>query len=261
MVVILSRVSLVALALLLAAGGRYALSELPATDGPDSQEVLLLPPGKVLRQLDLGHHALAADLLFIRANLYYGHHILTDEQLPWLSDFIDVLIEIDPDFRKAYLWGAMVIVFTKRQPGIIPQDILRRANQFLEAGMNRFPGDHRFPMRLAYNHYYELSDRDKALPYFSRAASLPGAPRWVKEKLVDLYSRKGEKELARQTLLSLIMETEDAVLNAALKNRLSYVMEEQERDELVAEREILVNRWRERYAVVPFDFFLLLRKP
>ena len=68
----------------------------------------MVPPGRVLRQLDLGFHSMMADMMFIRANLYYGKHILTDEQLPWLDNFNDVLLDLDPDFKKAYFWAAMV---------------------------------------------------------------------------------------------------------------------------------------------------------
>jgi hypothetical protein len=252
---------LLALALLMAGGGRFALSARPAADAAEGQEVLLLPPGKVIRQLDLGHHTLAADLLFIRANLYYGHHILTDEKVPWLSGFIDVLMEIDPHFPKPYLWGAMATLFPKREMHSTPVELVHRSNRILEAGMRRFPDDHRFPLRLAFNHYYELGDADTATGYFERAAATPGSPGWIKQKLVDLYSKKGRWEIAKETLLRILAEETDPVLNRALQARLAQVMEKSEREDLLAEREALVSQWRRRYAYLSFDLFLLIRDP
>lgn len=261
MAAFLPRISLLTLALILAGGGRYALHELPAADGQGIKEVLLVPPGKVIRQLDLGHHALAADLLFVRANLYYGQHILTDENLPWLSDFIDILMELDPDFKKVYLWGAMVVLFPKREMPTTPVELVHRANRILEAGMRRFPGDHRFPMRLAFNQYYELGDADASIPFFKAAAETPGAPRWLQKKLLELYSIKGRAELAKQTLIQIIAEETDPVLSDTLKLRLSQLLEKEEREELEARRQELVRQWQERYAHLPFDLYLLIREP
>jgi len=259
--VLTSKFAVLLLLLPLAIGGRYALHERATTDRVTFKEVVLLPPGKVLRQLNLGYHALTADLLFIRANLYYGHHILTDEQLPWLSDFVDTLLEVDPYFKKAYFWGAMVTLFPKREIDVIPPELVERANRLLRAGMRRFPEDHQFPLRLAFNYYYELSDADSAIPYFELAASLPGAPGWIRSKLVDLYTKKGRRELARKTLLGILAEETDPVLSGVLRARLALVMEKPERDELVAARQALVRKWKERYAYLSYDLFLLIREP
>jgi tetratricopeptide (TPR) repeat protein len=247
--------------LLLAGGARYALHETPVDDEAGHKEVLLLPPGEVIRSLDLGHHTLAADLLFIRANLYYGQHILTDQELPWLSSFIDTLLRVDPRFGKAYIWGAMVTLFPRRVMHYTPPDLVLRANRILEAGMRRFPRDHRFPLRLAFNHYYELGDADAAIPYFERAVATPGAPGWIRQKLVDLYTKKGRRELARRTLLEIIAEETDPVLSGVLRARLARVMEKPEREELVAARRELVRRWRDRYAYLSFDLYLLIKEP
>jgi tetratricopeptide (TPR) repeat protein len=247
--------------LLVVGAGRYHLHVLPKDGEAIGKEVLLAPPGKVLRRLDLGWHSLAADLLFIRANLYYGHHILSDEQLPWLASFIDTLLELDPDFRKVYLWGAMVTVHNKRVIEFVPEDLIQRSTSILKMGMRRFPEDHRFPMRIAFNYYYELGDADQAIPYFERAARIPGAPDWLKKKLVDLYSTKGRLKLARQTLAELIMETEDPVLSQALRDRLAALMNEEEREKFVASRRAIMKEWQAVYGFIPLDLFLLIREP
>ena len=248
---------------LLVVGGRYALHGLSRghTDESGYKEVLLLPPGKVIRRLDLGHHALAADLLFIRTNLYYGHHILGDQQVPWLTDFIDILLQVDPYNKKAYLWGAMATLFPKREMLSTPVELVHSANRILEAGMRHFPEDHRFPRRLAFNHYAELGDTVTAIRYFERAASTPGSPGWIRQKLVDLYSDKGQREIAKETLLQILSEETDPVLSNALQARLARVMEKTEREEILAERQALARRWRERYAYLSFDLFVLIREP
>jgi len=220
----------------------------------------MLPPGRVLRQIDLGYHSLAADLLFIRANVYYGHHLFTDEQMPWMANFIDILMELDPDFKKTYMWGALVTTHYKRQVSNVPLELIQRAIKILEAGQKRFPNDHRFPMRIAFNYYYELGEADAAIPYFVLAGRLPDAPNWLRKKLVDLYSKKGRTELARQTLEYLIIEEEDPLLSESLQVRLANLLQGDEQPEVVVWREKAINQWKLEYDYIPFDLFLLIRQ-
>jgi hypothetical protein len=240
---------------------RLALQERQAVDTTRIQEVLLVPPANVLKVVDLGYHSLVADLLFIRANLYYGQKILADQEMPFLQDFIDTLLQMDPDFTKAYFWGAMVTTYYRRQISEVPQELIARANRILELGMNRFPDDYRFPFRIAFNLYYERGDADASLPYFERAASLPKAPSWIKEKLVDLYTRAGSRELARETLTNLIAEESDKNLSRALRERMEYLMENRERTALLESKKSLTKEWEKSYPYLPFELYLWIREP
>ena len=176
---------------------RIEIKAMPTNSAALAKEVLLLPPGTVIRHIDLGYHGLAADLLFIRANLYYGHHMHTDEQTPWLADFIDSLLVVDPDFKKSYLWGAMVTLYFQRQVDSIPRSRIERANRILEKGMERFPKDSDFPAQIGYNLHYELGDPAASLPYFIQAASLPNAPEWLDEKFSTFSTGRIEKTRPR----------------------------------------------------------------
>ena len=231
----------------------------PALDG--LTEVTLVPSGEVLRDMSLGYRTLAADLLFIRANLYYGRHIVGDEHMPWLSRFIDVLTTVDPHFKAAYFWGAMVTLYHKRQMAGIPAEVIHRANQILEKGMQRFPADHRFPMRIASNLYYELGDRDASLPYFVRAAGLPGAPRWLREKLVDLHTHEGQQQAAQQALRHLVMSTDDPTLNRELRDRLAFLLNDEDRRRLQRVRDELMIEWKREFGYLDLDLYLAIRDP
>jgi tetratricopeptide (TPR) repeat protein len=202
-----------------------------------------------------------ADVLFIKANVYYGEKMYGDQETPWLPGFIQSLIEIDPDFKTSYLWGALVTTYYKRQIDDVPLELIERANKILEAGMRRFPGDYRFPMRIAFNLYYELGDAEAALPYFERAGQTPGAPTWIREKLVDLYSKAGRRELARRTLSDMLAGTEDPALIRALHNRMQVLLTKEESKDLVSKQQILISDWKERYQYLTFDLYLLIREP
>ena len=223
------------------------------------KEVFNLPSGRVLRMVDLGWHALAADLLFIRANIYYGQHIFGDEELPWLDGFVDSLLELDPDFRAAYLWAALVTKFQKRDTSRVPRSALERSTHILRRGFQRFPGDYRFPMRIAFNLYYELGRPGDAIGYFEAAARLPGAPAWLGQKLVDLYSKRGQREMARNILQHLIATTEDPVLSRGLRDRLVALLDRSGADRLVAQRQALIQAWQQQFPYIPLDLYLAIR--
>jgi tetratricopeptide (TPR) repeat protein len=155
----------------------------------------------------------------------------------------------------------MVTTHNKRTVEYVSEDLLRRSIQILEAGMQRFPDDHRFPMRIAFNYYYELGDVDRAIPYFVRAAYLPDAPDWLKHKLVDLFTKKGRTELARQTLSELVMEADEPVLKKSLRDRLVAVMSEDERRKIIASRQAIIQEWQSSYGYIPLELYLLIREP
>lgn len=260
----LARPGYLLLSLLAAAGVlslRIRLNALPDDEIARQREVMMVPPGEVLRRLDLGHHSLMADLLFIRANLYYGQHILSDEEFPWLQHLIEVMLSLDPDFKKAYLWAAMVTTFNKRQLVTLDEAAYARANAILARGMARFPDDHRFPLRIAFNLYYNLGQLDEAMPYFERAASLPGAPRWIREKLIDLYAKKGDLGMAERVLRQLVGEAEDPVLAQGLRDRLALLTQKASDLEDVRRTERLVKDWEETLYYVPFPLYLTIREP
>jgi tetratricopeptide (TPR) repeat protein len=259
-----ARAAYLALSLLAAAGVfalRTHLDALPKDEIARQKEVMMVPPGEVLKRLDLGHHSLMADLLFIRANLYYGQHILTDEEFPWLQHLIEVMLSLDPDFKKAYLWAAMVTTFNRRQLITLDEAAYQRANAILARGMARFPGDHRFPLRIAFNLYYDLGRTEEAMPYFERAASLPGAPRWIRQKLIDLYSKRGDLGMAERVLRQLVAEAEDPVLAQGLRDRLALLTQKASDLEDVRRTERLIKDWEETLYYVPFPLYLTIREP
>ena len=245
----------------LAGWGRHQLSARPQLKQQVLQEVLMLPPGKVIRQWDLGYHSVMADLLFIRANLYYGQHILTDEQMPWMAHFIGILLDLDPHFKKAYLWGAMVTLYFKRVIDTLPDELIVKANRILARGMKQFPNDHRFPMRIAFNHYYERGDIEGALPYFAQAARVPGAPDWIRKKVVDLYSKQGRRDLSTQMLKELVAEADNPAMLKSLQDRLKFNLSDDDRKAILWVQERLFKEWETKYEFIPFDLFLLIREP
>ena len=246
------------LALMFLAAGRLNLVR---HEKSKNKEVLLVPSSEIIRHMDLGHHTLAADLLLIRANIYYGEHMLTDEQLPWLNVFVDVLLGVDPKFKKAYFWSSLVTLYQERKVSNVEKWQVIRANQILAQGMKEYPQDYRFPARIAFNLYYELGELEKSLPYFQQAARLPDAPPWLEAKLVDLYLKKGEKQLARKLFESMLADTVEEELSSAMLGRLNLLLDPDTRARLEALRKQLVREWKSDYPYLAFDLFLLVREP
>ncbi|MBW1871670.1 MAG: hypothetical protein JRJ19_06375, partial [Deltaproteobacteria bacterium] len=86
------------------------------------------------------------------------------------------------------------------------------------------------------------------------------SPDWLMEKLVDLYSKKGQVELARQTLEHLIMEEENPLLSESLQTRLANLLQGDEQPEVIVWRDKAINQWKLAYEYIPFDLYLLIRE-
>jgi hypothetical protein len=251
---------LVVICLLIVGWTRIKLNQRPQDQAAKLKEVLMLPPGDVIRQIDLGYHTLAASLLFIRANIYYGHQMANYLETHWLQDFVRILIELDPDFRKIYMWGAMATTYYSRTIDHVPPARIMLANQILALGLERFPDDYKFPMRIGFNFHYEIGDADRAIPFFAQAANKANAPKWLKEKLVDLYSQKGRKEIAKNILAELIGESEDPNVTATLRQRMKYILNEDERKKITNLQKRLLHEWKTNFEFIPFDLYLLIRE-
>jgi hypothetical protein len=116
---------------------RGAVSSGEAVEG---DLVEYVPDPEYARLLALGHTPSLADVFWVRGVLYFGQGIQSKQKegrFRWLASYIDVVVELDPDFESIYQWGGAAVIFS--QPEVTVEQV-RLANEILEAGAARFPG-------------------------------------------------------------------------------------------------------------------------
>jgi hypothetical protein len=219
-------------------------------------ETLYLPPIPVLKLLSLGHPWALSDLVFVRAHSYVLGHFFSDRVFPWLDAYCEAMVGLDPDNPKIYLWAAQVQKFGQK----IDDDVIRRANRFLSAGIERFPRDWRLHEELGFNLYFEFqgeSPAEKAeakargAEHFTVASQLPNSS--VDPNLVAVLIQRGrEDRVALAYALQKYFEaTEDQ--RVELGRRIATISAE-----IAAQVQSEEHRWKKEMPFVPISLYSLL---
>ncbi len=196
--------ALVSLLVFGALGTRYSRLDLryskAAMHRAEVVETAFLPPPEVLAVLGVGQQSFVADLLFLRANLYFVAHLFGDRIFSWLDTYAHTILALDPDNPRVYEWASQAVKFGQ----LITHEALERSNAYARRGIERFPDHWRFYFDIGFNYLVEWRPkteeehermRKKALPWFSVAAALPDSeldPNFVAE----LYLRESDVEMA-----------------------------------------------------------------
>src|SRR5689334_18178608 len=78
-------------------------------------DVLYLPRASALRALSFGHHELAADLVFVRALVYFGGQMAQKGRYPWLDNYLDTIVALDPTWKTPYRWAGVATMYNGRE--------------------------------------------------------------------------------------------------------------------------------------------------
>jgi len=166
------------------------------------EQLLYLPSGRHTKALTLGFSNLAADVLWVRAVGYFGGHVLTDNEYPWLYRILVQVTTLDPPFTYPYFFGGMALAL-KPQSG-------NESIAMLTRGMINYPGDWRYPFSIGFNAFYNQHDPDRAASLMRYAASLPGGPEYLPRLAASLLAETGRVGIAIRFLETMAEGTRDA---------------------------------------------------
>ncbi|MDH5185972.1 MAG: hypothetical protein OEZ20_01650 [candidate division WOR-3 bacterium] len=210
-------------------------------------EMMYFPSGKFLKPAFIEYQDLGADLVWLRAIQYYGHHLVTDRKFEWLGHIFEVLTRLDPFFIGAYHFGAITLAWDARQP--------KTAIALLRRGLKDNPMNWRLPFDIGFIYYMIVDDYDLAGYYFLIASKLPEAwnvlPRWA----AFAYARAGKREVSRQIWTDMYNETNNPALKAVAERNLALLQTEEDIEVLQA----AVKKYRTAYGRYPQRLSELLK--
>ena len=125
-----------------------------------------LPSSDHIKPFLLGFESSFANYLWIKTELYFGGHLITDRDYPWLIKMLDIITRLNPHFYPAYEFAGLLVPDLCNDP--------QAARIILERGIAAI-GDKKwtlaFYMGILYYKYY--GDTYTAARYFTLAASVP----------------------------------------------------------------------------------------
>lgn len=231
---------------------------------PSDDDALYLPRPGVLRALALGHHELAADLVFVRAVVYFGAQMQARKDFRWLDNYLTTIVELDPHFEKPYRWAAVATMYNGKD---ITRAAVLASNHFLELGMRAFPNRWEYPFMIGCNYLFELHPVDEAerqkfqriaADFMQRAALVGGGPPWVALLAATILRKEGEQDAAIRHLEEVYAATQDENTKEEVRRRLIGLRNKVDVERAQAERKRFDDARKANYPYVSPDLFVFI---
>jgi hypothetical protein len=176
---------------------------------------MYIPSGEFLKPFTIGFEQLIADYFWIKTIGYFGEHLMSDRNYPWLYHMLDLVTTLDPHFIWPYYFGGITLSLEAQQ--------VEQSNLILKKAMHYHPAVWKFPFFLGFNYWYYSNDPAKAAYYIKIAAQLPKAPVFLKTFPARLLSTAGQKGAALQFLMEMRSNTQDARMRAQIEKRIQEI--------------------------------------
>ncbi len=177
----------------------------------------LLFPASISKIVALEYKGLLADVLFSRAQTFYGGKLirkenLSEEEWSWIYKSVDIATDLDPYFLDPYYFGALTLAWDANK--------LKEANALLAKALRYRTWDWTIPFYLGFNHFYFLQDNEKASEYLMEASRRPGASSLIADLAVKLSYKVNRTENAVIFLETILKRTDDERLREEYETRL-----------------------------------------
>lgn len=176
-----------------------------------------LPSGKALKILSFGYQNLTADLLFIWSIQFYSTYYLTN-RFDYLERVYNTITDITPQYKEPYIIGALIMVFEAKD---IPMAI-----RLLDKGSRNIEKEWFFDHEAGYYCYKYLKDYSRAEAYYSRAASKPNAPSFLKRMKAHMVYLQDDPKVAYQMWLDIYNNARDRLEKDSAFNHLYQIKAE-----------------------------------
>lgn len=230
------------------------------------EDVYYLPPPDWLPALSLGHREALADLLWMRALVYFGSEMVERGALAHVYDYTEAMLALDPDFRAVYRWIGTAGVY---RPGAITAGDVEGAVEIMRRGMERAPDDGQLAWILGATLAFELpplldddAERDAAraegADYIAIATRLGAAPQWAVLSSATILQRVGRAESAVRHLEDMYAMVSDPSLRAEIEAGIAAMRDQAYAEAFVEASRDEERRWLRDMPYVDRDLYFLL---
>jgi hypothetical protein len=193
------------------------------------EDVYYLPPSDSLVVGSLGHREALADLLWMKALVYYGEELVHRGEVKNLYRYGDAILALDPDFLRVYRWIAHSALY---RTGTITVDDAYAAIRYLELAARRFPDDGELAWDLGANYAFELppmlegdearqAARRKGLDYLEAASLRNAGPAWLGLQTATELNALGRREQAIRHLEDVYAVASDPNIKQQIEGQLA----------------------------------------
>ncbi|MBK6578508.1 MAG: hypothetical protein IPG17_20395 [Sandaracinaceae bacterium] len=231
------------------------------------EDVYYLPADtRMLELLTLQYREAIADILWMKALLYYTEHLTNHSAAEYAMRYGEALIALDPDFVEIYRWAGTVPFYLTVET---PLEMRRTGTRLLVQGSDRMPDNGALAWDAAATVTYELlpyipaddptrgsleADSERLL---ARAVHLGAGPAWLSLNSASASVRLGRTEVAVRNLERALTLTDDPALRVQIMARLSDLSASTRRFEIQAEHRRLAEARQLAFPYLSADEFLV----
>ena len=171
-----------------------------------AEEILYVDRGNAMKRVLLGFDNVTADLYWLRTVQYFGGTRLeeTNKDYRLLEPLLNITVELDPDFKIAYSYGATFL----SEPFPTGTGLPLKGIEIIDKGIANHPEHWRFYLDKGFIYFWFLNDYEKAAEVFLEGSKLPGAPYWMIAIATRTLTRGGDRETARHLWRMLYQSAE-----------------------------------------------------
>jgi len=247
---------------------RRSMSQYLATQ--TYEDIYYLPPPEWLQVMSLGHRRALADLIWLRALIYFGDEFENRGAVKHVFNYGESMLALDPDFRRVYRWVGVAGVYT---PTGSPPEFIERAIDVLRRGVERFPDDGELAWDAGATITYELlPNLPKDDPgrerweaegneYMIAAARLGAGPPWLVLTNATSLRKLGEKDRELRHLEEMYAVIRDPKVRAQIELRLTQLRDEAYAEAFRKVNEEFEQRRLEEFPYLPPTLYLFVADP
>lgn len=187
----------------------------------------------MMERLALEYKLLAADIYWVRAVQYYGGTKLSNQKnknYDLLYPLLDMTTSLDPDFKIAYRFGAILLSEGYPNGPARPDDAIA----LLEKGIRRAPTRWEYYYDAGMVEYWWREDYQAASDWFVKASKQPGSPEWLPTVAASMLAQGGSHASARMLWTQIGQNAEQDWLRQAARRGIMQIDAEEQIDALRA---------------------------
>ena len=199
-------------------GNFTAVPGCPWCDEKSSDEVVYLPlNASILRLFAPADPLLLADILWMRTSYYFGQHMLTDRDYPYLLHMLDLITDLSPDWIQPYLFGAVVL----------PSETENVEDGFyiIDKGLLFHPDNWQLWFFKGFYLWQMKNDLVGGSEALNRASRLENAPAYLINLAASFATKAGNRALAVIFLKEALKNVQDETQRKMILKKMKEVLE------------------------------------
>ena len=169
----------------------------------NQDQLTYLPSGKMLKPMVMDLDEAVADLLWIKAMIYFADAYVAGKGYGWLGHMLDIVTTLNPRMHYAYEFGGVVLTKEKQQ--------LPKTMRLLERGVQEFPKDWRIRLYASMAQLALDSNYTKAAEFLKPISLDKDVPDHIRTLCASLLNKGGGRRVALAFLVDRYRHSDNTI--------------------------------------------------